>query len=158
MPISADAVANYFIERSQGRLTHMQLQKLVYISHGYALASGQPLIENAIEAWEYGPVIPALYHKLKQWGAKPVADVVRASGPAGRESVPRVPEDYELRPILDKVYETYGKLSGFELSTITHRPDTPWSRAAAQGTLRAGPRIPDPTIAEHYKKLLGLET
>ncbi len=157
MPMSADAVANYFIEKSQGGLTHMQLQKLVYIAHGYALASGQPLIENPIEAWEYGPVIPALYHKLKHWGSGTVADVVRDPLPGGRESVPRVAEHDQLRPILDKVYETYGKLTAFQLSTITHRPDTPWSRVAAGGALRAGPRIPDAFIAEHYKKLLGLE-
>ncbi|MFQ5632018.1 MAG: Panacea domain-containing protein, partial [bacterium] len=52
-------IANYFIDfaRKDGvAISPMKLQKLVYFAHGYYLAiTGQPLIEEEIQAWRYGP-------------------------------------------------------------------------------------------------------
>ena len=73
MTTSARAVANELIElaKQEGRaFTPLQLLKLVYIAHGWMLGLRQkPLIRDRIEAWKYGPVIPALYHDLKRYGA-----------------------------------------------------------------------------------------
>jgi uncharacterized phage-associated protein len=59
------AIANYFIARAAAdgkRLTPLQLIKLVYIAHGWYLGlTGEPLINEPPEAWQYGPVIPSLY-------------------------------------------------------------------------------------------------
>jgi uncharacterized phage-associated protein len=67
----AIAIANYFIEKSLAtgkRLTPMQLVKLVYIAHGWYLArTGKPLLADAVQAWQFGPVIPTLYHEFKQF-------------------------------------------------------------------------------------------
>ena len=49
--------------------TPMQLLKLVYIAHGWSYAFlNKPLIDDDIEAWKYGPVIPDLYRKIKSYG------------------------------------------------------------------------------------------
>ena len=62
------AVANAILTaaRAQGiLLTPLQLAKLVYIAHGWWLAhSGQPLSPDEVQAWKYGPLIPALYHRI----------------------------------------------------------------------------------------------
>ncbi len=57
----ARAVANEFIKlaKKHGKkpLTHMQLQKLVYIAHGWSFALGEeeaPLIADTVEAWDWG--------------------------------------------------------------------------------------------------------
>lgn len=57
-------------------LTPMQLIKLVYLAHCWMLALySRPLIEEPIEAWKYGPVIPVLYHDIKHYGSNPVKEV-----------------------------------------------------------------------------------
>src|SRR5438552_18215648 len=66
------AIANFFIETAAAegkKLTPLQLIKLVYFAHGWYLGlTGEPLIDEPPEAWRYGPVIPSLYHALKDYG------------------------------------------------------------------------------------------
>jgi uncharacterized phage-associated protein len=62
------------ISKKQGfALTPMQLLKLVYIAHGWALMIlERDLFADRIEAWKYGPVIPVLYHATKHFGRNPI--------------------------------------------------------------------------------------
>ena len=65
-------ISNYFIQKLHETghpVTAMKLIKLVYIAHGWYLAlnEGKSLINEAIQAWKYGPVIHSLYHKLKKY-------------------------------------------------------------------------------------------
>jgi len=66
MPLPSAAVANYFLDlglRESIPITPLKLQKLVYFAHGWYLGfTGEPLLNEGIQAWEYGPVIPSLYH------------------------------------------------------------------------------------------------
>jgi uncharacterized phage-associated protein len=65
LPHPTLAIANEFLGRAfeEGRgLTQMQLQKLVYLAHGWNLAvNGEQLVEDEFEAWSYGPVLRRLY-------------------------------------------------------------------------------------------------
>ena len=59
-------VARYILSRQDQNagdtISNMKLQKLVYYAQGFALAiTGKPLFQEDIEAWEHGPVAPALY-------------------------------------------------------------------------------------------------
>jgi len=66
------AVANWFIDHVRN-LTPLKLQKLIYYAHGWHLAlRDQPLIDELIEAWEYGPVVPNVYHEFKEFGNQPI--------------------------------------------------------------------------------------
>ncbi len=50
-------------------LTNMKLQKLLYYEQGFHLAYfNQPLFNEAIEAWQYGPVVPLVYEHYKSFG------------------------------------------------------------------------------------------
>ena len=146
MPYSAATIANKFLSLADhdGKLlTNMQLQKLVYIAHGYYLAIiGKPLLYDEVKAWQWGPVIIDLYESLRKYGAGNVTE--------------RIPvQDVELDPmaerIIEKVWKAYGKFSGFRLSAITHKEGSPWDRTWRDWQYGA---IPDELIAEYYRRLL----
>jgi uncharacterized phage-associated protein len=164
MPFDVLAVSNYFLDQAEreGRsLTHMQLQKLVYIAHGWHLAiTGGPLIYERVEAWPYGPVIPDLYHQLKQFGSGPVSERAMTVDLEDWVPVPYSLERDGVSPetvdILDHVWREYGRYSGIELSSLTHQPGTPWdrlSRQSADGPAR-GRVIPDDMIRKYYVDLV----
>src|ERR1051325_4377939 len=145
--VSAMTIANQFIERAKRdgvSLTNMQLQKLVYIAHGWALALlDHGLIYEPVEAWQWGPVIPSLYHSLSQYGSGEVTSPIPISG-ARRIN----PADDTL---LESVWKSYGRMSGLTLSAITHRKNTPWSRTVKVFGLRS--IIRDSYIRNYYRQL-----
>ena len=135
------------IAKSRDRkLTPMQLMKLVYIAHGWSLGMRNiDLFQNRIEAWQYGPVIPDLYHATKQFGRRPIP--FEMVGDAATVSVSPADNDF-----LVDVFEKYGHLSGPQLSYLTHQSGTPWERVYQAGS--RGIEIPDLLIQEHYKDML----
>jgi len=141
----ADAILK--IAKADGRqLTPMQLMKLTYIAHGWSLAFyDKDLFRNRIEAWQYGPVIPDLYHATKTFGRNPIP----LSAIDSHTSVPLGDQDKRL---LESVYQRYKHLDGISLSYLTHQSGTPWDQVYSHGV--KGVEIPDPLIASHYKQLL----
>lgn len=105
-------------------VTPMQLLKLVYIAHGYMLGKhGRPLLDESVQAWEYGPVVPSVYQAIKSYKSAPV------------ERVPSAPAhafDAEEAAIIESVAKAYGKHSGVVLSAATHKPGTPWQQTWGQ--------------------------
>lgn len=144
----ADAriVANRFLElaREQGRsLTPMQVLKLVYIAHGWMLGlNARPLIDQSVEAWQYGPVVRDVYNGVRGYGRAPIQRDIAA--PAG--ALDPLEED-----MIQQVFGLYGAMGGIQLSNITHMPDTPWAKTYAHGAF--GTVIPDGVIADHYRRL-----
>lgn len=66
--------ADYFLskidEDAGDVITNLKLQKLVYYAQGFSLAlCGRPLFAERIEAWQHGPVCPALFAKYEKSGA-----------------------------------------------------------------------------------------
>ncbi|MDR3231470.1 MAG: DUF4065 domain-containing protein [Synergistaceae bacterium] len=46
----------------------MKLQKLLFYCQGYSLAlTGEPLFEDPIEAWQYGPVVRKVYKRYQKY-------------------------------------------------------------------------------------------
>ena len=74
-------VANRFIELAASKdraLTSMQLNKLTYVAHGFYLAiNKRPLIDEPVQAWKYGPVVPSLYRRLKPYGGDPIPEKIK---------------------------------------------------------------------------------
>jgi uncharacterized phage-associated protein len=158
MAHSAIAVANYLLRRARDiglELTPMEILKLVYIAHGWNLAIGDhPLIREEIEVWTYGPVIRSLYDSVKHYGRDPISaplqnSCIDSATRNVREEEPAEPFTDDERMILDRVVEVYGPLRAFQLSALTHKEGTPWSKANAQGRST----ITDPEIAEHFRQL-----
>ena len=65
------AAARTIADLWDGPVTNLALQKLLYLSHMVHSGRGRGLLaSNHFQAWDYGPVEPQLYHKLKAYGVK----------------------------------------------------------------------------------------
>lgn len=111
-------VAAYILSQFNKPITTMKLQKLVYYSQGWSLAwDEKPLFDSEIEAWANGPVVMDIFRNhrgeftVSEW---PAGD---ASGLSKVES-----------ETVDAVVEHYGKLTGQQLSDMTHA-ERPWLEA-----------------------------
>lgn len=148
--VSAISVANEFIrlgKEENNFFTPMQLLKLVYIAHGWMLGFfGKPLINEDVEAWKYGPVIPELYQEVKNYGREKVRNEIRSWPTLSRQSL-----NEEEKSVIHFVYKKYGNLDGIRLSMITHQKDTPWSDIFSHEGW--GDVIPNDLIRNHYKDL-----
>lgn len=145
------AIANRILdirEETGQSLTIMQLIKLVYIADGWAMAlTGKPLANERPEAWRYGPVYRSVYNAFGGIGSRPVETraVVRGT------SIP-VSEEFsdDEDKLIRMVVGSYGKLSAFALSNLTHMPETPWSKAFERGLYAD---IEENEMAEHFEGL-----
>jgi uncharacterized phage-associated protein len=141
----ARSIAGYLLGKAGPRgLDALQTMKLTYIVHGFTLGFlGKPLLEDDIEAWKYGPAIRSVYSVL----------------PAGQHPFTALPQpmpafnmDERDTRIVDAVFEKYGKLSGLYLSTLTHRPGSPWHKTWT--TYGQNAVIPKALIHRHYRGIL----
>ncbi|MCW7548437.1 DUF4065 domain-containing protein [Photorhabdus sp. APURE] len=130
------AVANAFINKAiQGQipdLTPMKLQKLMFYAQSWHLKiHNDPLVDDFFAKWQYGPVIPSLYHEVKRYGANPICRTISTllNTEEGFAIVtPTIPkEDTRTDVLIDKIINVYGPLRGTQLSYLTHLPGTAWS-------------------------------
>ena len=125
-------------------LSHLRVQKLLYIAHMFHLGKNEnrPLVEGNFEAWDYGPVHPVLYHKAKIFGSGPVKNIFRAY-----DDLNEGDEKY----FLDTIYSSLKDFSGAQLVAITHREGGAWAKHYAPGA--RGVVIPDDDIAEEFQSI-----
>ncbi|MBA1381446.1 Panacea domain-containing protein [Pseudomonas brassicacearum] len=128
---SPKSIANYFLDLAAAngeKITPMKLQKLVYYAHGwYAGNTHQPLIDETVEAWQYGPVIPSLYREFRHYGSGYIKTKATEATFTGVYEVP-IPADPNVRAFLSNVWNSYGKYTGIALSEMTHASGTPWDQ------------------------------
>ncbi len=59
----------FFCKKNGYSISNLKLQKLLYFVQAQFLVTlGQPAFSETIEAWDFGPVVPAAYHYFKIWG------------------------------------------------------------------------------------------
>ncbi len=66
-------VARYVINyiNSKGNvISNLKLQKVLYfIQAAFLVEKGIPCFDEELEAWDFGPVVPSVYHAYKKFGA-----------------------------------------------------------------------------------------
>ena len=98
-------------------MTNLRLNKLLYFAQGYCLAKyGRPLFMDKIEAWDLGPVVPAVYHQYKGFGKNVIEDSSIDRGNFSND-------DFNL--ILD-VYRNMKQFSTASLVDMCHETGSPW--------------------------------
>lgn len=153
--ISAKAVANFFLSKGLEEgvdITHLKLQKLVY--YAYAWWAGNYdnyLFVDEIEAWPHGPVVRELYIEFHDAGREPIRRLAQHYDYTTREgSIPKVPADDA--PKLMSIWNAYKKLSGIQLSNMTHMAGEPWDEVRKAQDLSLKPPIPPELIRKIYKR------
>jgi uncharacterized phage-associated protein len=154
---SPKSIANYFLDlaRASGEsITPMKLQKLVYYAHGwYAGQMGKPLINEAVEAWQYGPVIPSLYHEFKQFGASVITRKACEFDGSKFQEV-SLPEDPSIRKFLENIWGSYGRYTGITLSEMTHATGSPWDTTWNECQGMHGADISFDRIQQHFRAVV----
>lgn len=158
MAYDAKAVANYFLDVAKANntsLTPMKLQKLIFFAHGWHLAlCDEPLIADQVEAWQFGPVVPSIYHEFKHERSGAISDKATEFDMENFALYePKIREDDErAKKIMDRVWSVYGGMTAMALSNLTHLPDTPWAKAREGRDVAArGIPIEDASIKAYYK-------
>jgi len=118
-------VARYFIVRAyedgiEAEMTNMKVQKLLYYAQSLHLALyNEPLFDEEIQAWRYGPVCPPAYRFYNEFEAKqlpiPSKDVLL-----------QIPD--EKRELLEEIWGYFGGYHAYRLSDMTHL-EFPWKKA-----------------------------
>lgn len=127
MSYPSAAVANVLIDTAAENgfcLTNLKLQKMVYFAHGWYLAfTGNPLINEPVQSWQYGPVVQPLYNALRHYGASPITRRIKTTAEVEPKS-----EDWQF---IRTVYKKYAPFSPAQLVAMTHQKGSPWEQFGA---------------------------
>src|SRR5580693_1527529 len=92
--VDSPTVANEFVDVAYHLMTQMKLHKLTYIAHGWNLAIfGEPLVADASEAWENGPVFPLMWARVMEFGCDEHGRVLGSDRRPARLPMSRPQED-----------------------------------------------------------------
>ena len=102
---------------------NLKLQKLLYYSQAVHLVlhNKEPLFKEDIEAWDYGPVVPPVYQRYKEYGFENIP-------PTDDESA----LDFKEMQAVDMALACFGVLSGPALINQTHG-EPPWKNTYRPG-------------------------
>lgn len=120
---TAGQIANYFLaitDPDDNDMSNLKIQKLCYYAQGLcSVMRGKRLFTDKIEAWDHGPVIPALYYELKAHKAEPIP----------------TPDNFDFSQIEDRdqsaltdIYDYYAQFSAWRLRNMTQE-EKPWADA-----------------------------
>ncbi len=105
--------------------------------------TGNPLVNGNFEAWDYGPVHPLVYQKVKAFGAKPIPNIFGRHG--------EIPPEYQAT--LNEACDVLLKKSPGELVQNTHWRHGAWAESYAPGVRNIV--IPQDAIVREYEKRVG---
>lgn len=168
MAYSSHAIANGFLDvaqRNDETLTAMKLQKLAYFAHGWNLAiADEPLVDEPIQAWRFGPVIYSMYQEFREFGDSEItrrARDIRTDHDKQIAVVEPTFADESDDPqfafaLVDRMWSIYGHRSAGELSNLTHLPGTPWRQIwdSFNESIPNGITIPNDLIRTHFQQTL----
>jgi uncharacterized phage-associated protein len=81
----ADYVVTYY-DKNDWMISNLKLQKVLYFLQAqYLVSTDEKLFEDEIEAWNFGPVVPAVYNQYAVYGNSPI--------PAFNKKIPRISRD-----------------------------------------------------------------
>lgn len=119
------------IAYTYGPMSHLKLQKLLYLIEGYHLAyfDGASVIKDEFQAWVHGPVSRKIYDELKDKSIL-YGDIKYELEEGEEEPIERLRRELasEQIELIEEVLSLYKGESGIALEGITHKQQ-PWINA-----------------------------
>lgn len=142
MAARLDSVAKYICDMGSWKVSNLQLQKILYLAQMFHMGenNGSHLVDVSFEAWDYGPVSPELYRKVRMFGSGPIADVFYSARPFRKDDV--------RKKTLDEVCGVLLPMRPGELVDITHWARGAWAKNYVPGI--RGIAITDTDIIDEY--------
>ena len=121
-------VAAHVINRciETGRpITNLKLQKILYfLDMTFLVQTEERLIDDNFEAWQYGPVVPAVYRNFSMLAASPI--IIK------QEFQEKFPDNYLDR--LNNKIDSLADTPAWDLVEKSHKKDTPWYKTFYSGS------------------------
>lgn len=103
-------------------ISNLQLQKILYYIQKDYLSRDSLAFSDAIEAWQFGPVVPNVYYYFCGYGAM---------------AIDRIFEDDEINPtdrtIIERIVEAKRLLNPWDMVSETHRSNGAWAQTYRNG-------------------------
>ena len=148
LKINALNVAYYILANQ--KCTHLKLQKLVYLSYQeYLKSTGKKMFSDAIYAFPYGPVIKSVFDRFKNTSNPLECDNVINETYKRMVKFTRIAfanDGFDMLKSIDYILEKYKDYTASELVSLTHRPDSAWSKCYVEG--QKNTIIPDDVIVK----------
>lgn len=131
-PYSALTIANYVILYSHSKnieMNNLKLQKILYFLQGlYLVNYSDKLFNDNIEKWQYGPVVPEVYHAYKDYRSNNIKLVEpEISSKKLNQGIQFKVKNFEQemiarhdREFIKIIVDTLGNYSAFHLVDVTH--------------------------------------
>ena len=109
-------------------ITNLKLQKLLYYAQAWFMVNnnGEKLFEDEIEAWQYGPLVPAVYNEYSRFGRNPIILDDNCYSSKFDDLCDNVKE------FLEEFCQQFFRYSATEMVTATHK-EQPWIEAIEKG-------------------------
>lgn len=143
MTYNALDIARYVIKYSNDRdygVSNLKLQKILYFIQAYFLMqTNSPCFKESIEAWDFGPVVPAVYKQYKMYASADIPTTESYISFDGddiwkskRIRFNKINIKDEDKILINKVVDKFSKYSATDLVTLTQH-QTPWIDAFSLG-------------------------
>lgn len=103
-------------------ITNLQLQKILYCIQRDFLQKGYPAFDDAIEAWQFGPVVTKVYYEFCGFGAMPITMQYKSGNISAEDSF-----------IIDTIVELKRTLPPWDLVEEVHGTEGAWEQTYQNG-------------------------
>lgn len=138
-------------DRQDIPLSNLQLNKILFFVHSDCLLHlEQRLSSLTFEAWQYGPVLPIIYHQFKPHKARPIESRATKIDPrTGEQLEVEYGELNQLMAFIEYRFAEYSKLSPTALVAVSHEETGPWYQVWHGNVDNIGMKITDDLILRY---------
>lgn len=119
-------IAHYVVDKCTNEnnpISNLQLQKILYfLQRDYLKNYKQPLFEEKIEAWVFGPVVPLVYYEYCGYGALKIDKTYND-----------IEIEYDDKNFVDSIIEERREYNPWSLVSETHQEGSAWKRIYKNG-------------------------